>query len=50
MKKKQKFYTILSKVGRRQYGVFQRSKEGLKLAKQYKEKLVKENQIDFVIK
>jgi len=48
--KKRKFYTILSKKNRHNYGIFERNKQGLIKAKKYKERLVKENGIEFVIK
>jgi len=48
--KKRKFYTILSRDNRHTYGAFERNKEGLSLAKQYKGKLEKEHKIKFVIK
>ena len=48
--KKKKCYTILSKNNRHIYGAFDRNKNGLALAKKYKNKLKKEHKIDFVIK
>jgi hypothetical protein len=48
--KKKKYYIILSKKNRHNYGAFPRDKIGLMSAKKYKEKLVKENGIEFVIK
>ena len=48
--KKKKFYIVLSKEKRHNYGVFERNKLGLDQAKIYKEKLTKELQILFVIK
>ena len=48
--KKKKFYTILSKISRHNYGAFERNKKGLENAKSYKLKLVKEYKMDFVIK
>lgn len=48
--KKKKYYTILSKKSRHVYGAFERDKNGLSLAKKYKEKLKKEHKIEFIIK
>jgi hypothetical protein len=48
--KKKKYYSILNKKNRHLYGCFNRNKDGLSLAKKYKEKLQKEHGIEFVIK
>lgn len=48
--KKRKCYTILSKNSRHTYGAFERNKAGLEQAKKYKQKLVKEHKMDFIIK
>lgn len=48
--KKKKCYTILSKDNRHTYGAFERTKLGLEQAKKYKQKLIKEYKMDFIIK
>ena len=50
MKKKRKYYLVLSRKNRHIYGAFERNKGGLEEAKKYKEKLKKEHKTDYVIK
>ena len=48
--KKKKYYLILSKESRHNFGAFERNKAGLALAKKYKQKLIKEQKMEFIIK
>jgi hypothetical protein len=48
--KKKKYYIILSKETRQNYGAFPRDKIGHEAAKKYKNQLTKENNIEFIIK
>lgn len=48
--KKRKCYTILSKNKRHNYGIFERTKDGLAKAKKYKLNLIKDLKMEFIIK